>query len=160
MLPGIGSGHCREPVGVRVVSGVKISLSPAAKPPKIIAFSASISQAAFTTLTEIGFDGFIAKPIRLHELLALIERHIGLEWVYRQAAAPPAVATEQITPPRRHLETLAELVKSGDIMGIRRELDAIEAEDARHAAFLAPLRQYANTFQMRQIRDYVASHLT
>ena len=63
-------------------------------------------------------------------------------------------------PPRRHLETLAELVKSGDIMGIRRELDAIEAEDARHAAFLAPLRQYAATFQMRQIRDYVASHLT
>ena len=137
-----------------------IRQSPTAKPPKIIAFSASISQAAFTTLTEIGFDGFIAKPIRLHELLALIERHIGLEWVYRQAAAPPAVATEQIAPPRRHLETLAELVKSGDIMGIRRELDAIEAEDARHAAFLAPLRQYAATFQMRQIRDYVASHLT
>lgn len=139
---------------------LRIRQAPAAKPPKIIAFSASVSQAAFTTLTEIGFDGFIAKPVRLHELLALIERHIGLEWVYRRAAAPPAVATEQIAPPRRHLETLAELVKSGDIMGIRRELDAIEAEDARHAAFLAPLRQYAATFQMRQIRDYVASHLT
>lgn len=88
-----------------------IRQSPTAKPPKIIAFSSSISQAEFTTLTEIGFDGFIAKPIRLHDLLALIERHVGLEWIYRQASAPPSGDLGRIGQKRRYY---------GDSPGIRR----------------------------------------
>ncbi len=59
-----------------------------------------------------GCSDFIVKPVLVSELLAKLEWHLDLHWIYRNEAPVPVLARPQIPvtlPPAEHLDELLEL---------------------------------------------------
>ena len=69
-------------------------------------------------------------------------------WAAEPASAPPATAPVGVVPPAAQLRALDELVSLGYYRGIVRQLDAIEALDVAHGAFVGHLRGLAEGFQL------------
>ncbi|MBL8362929.1 MAG: response regulator [Rubrivivax sp.] len=105
-------------------------------------------------------EDFIVKPVRLTELLDWLGRRLALQWIAapRRAApaAPPARERAAAAPPlpdRARLQALLQAVTLGHVRGIGRALDAIEADDAAHAAFVEPLRALARQYRYDAMTD-------
>jgi hypothetical protein len=102
----------------------------------------------------IGGDDFILKPVLAAELLAKLEQHMRLDWIYREhsaaddgdiAPAPLALAF----PPPEDIKSLAELGALGYVKGIIEKLDQIEQRyPERYTAFAGRLRAAAKRFRL------------
>lgn len=103
---------------------------------------------------DLGIDdqSFILKPVRVSELLDWMEHALELEWI--EAPVPvgtgPDVADLQFPSPDQ-VQALAELLELGYMRGILEKLDEIEAQDVRHAGFVATLREMAQRFQFDEM---------
>ncbi|HVR54141.1 MAG TPA: ATP-binding protein, partial [Pseudorhodoferax sp.] len=79
-----------------------------------------------------GCNGFVTKPVAESELLGQLERHLQLQWVYEEPAAPPRATA----PPLAHTlsnEATAELIwlaRIGDLGSLKRGIARIAAADA------------------------------
>ena len=101
-------------------------------------------------------EDFIVKPVRHSELLDWLERRLGLQWQYDEAAnvpvgsAPKAVAAAPALltyPDAMALAALAQVVALGYYRGILNTLDDIERSQPAHSAFVGTMRQLAKQFQ-------------
>lgn len=130
---------------------------------KIIAVSASSLRSPREIISENGFDDFISKPIQLKEIFEKLETHLELEWEYKNhdESVMPERKDDKISfiPSLSELTMLHNLVRNGDIMGIRKQLDEIEQADKQYVPFTEEIRKLAMTFQIRQIRNIVEKHL-
>ncbi|HSV52112.1 MAG TPA: ATP-binding protein [Burkholderiaceae bacterium] len=91
-----------------------------------------------------GCSGFVSKPVGESELLAQLEAHLRLQWIY-EAEPPFALPSVAAVPVRRTLndESVAELTwlaRIGDLGSLRRGIDRIEAENAASRTECAHLR--------------------
>lgn len=78
-------------------------------------------------------QGFVDKPVIESELLALLQRHLELEWVAELgvavwAPAGPAPPIASAPVPAEHLRTLLHLAQLGHAAGLQRALDALARE--------------------------------
>jgi CheY-like chemotaxis protein len=64
--------------------------------PVIIALSASAFDEEEAVALESGCDGFLRKPIREADLLEVIQRHLGVRYLY--AASPPQADSDALDP--------------------------------------------------------------
>ncbi len=74
--------------------------------------------------------------------------------------AEPAETEEKddealVIPPASEISLLYEFAADGNIGGLRRQLDEITGADERYAPFAAKLRKLANTFQTKQICEFL-----
>ena len=111
----------------------------------------------------IGAADFLVKPVRMPELLAWLQRRLGLQWqlpaaAEADAAARPAPA-DGVPPPPEALRALDELVRLGYLRGIQKKLDAIEAAHPACAGYVARLRALARGFQLDTLAALVAADL-
>jgi CheY-like chemotaxis protein len=122
----------------------------------IVAVSASAFEHHREQCLEAGADDFIAKPFRLDELLGLLCRHLGLEPIYDEEAAParPDTPGGDATPPPPELAALLDLARRGNIGRILESASRLEA-DGRHARFAAELRGLAERFQVKQLCQFL-----
>jgi CheY-like chemotaxis protein len=60
----------------------------------IIAVTASALEEDRQIILSEGCDGYIRKPFREEEITAMLEKHLGVRFVYEEAAGPPAEAME------------------------------------------------------------------
>jgi signal transduction histidine kinase/CheY-like chemotaxis protein len=101
-------------------------------------------------------QAFIGKPVIESELIATLQRHLGIEWIAAHAPALPPLPPEAPADLRRlPAEARAELLRLaqiGHVHGLRRQLDAIEAGDARHAAACARLRACLASFDLEGLQ--------
>ncbi len=88
---------------------------------------------------------FLVKPLRLADLLDWLGRALALQWL---GAPPPAPPPAIEAPDRQHLLALQQVVRSGYVRGIVRQLDVVEAAEPRAAGYVALLRQMARDFQL------------
>jgi signal transduction histidine kinase/purine-cytosine permease-like protein len=105
-------------------------------------------------------EDFIVKPVRLPELLDWLGRRLVLRWTTLDKPAlplPPAGAAR--VPPATQLRALQQALGLGHVRGIGRELDAIEAADPAHAAFVARLRAMAREFRFDAMTDVLQQAL-
>ncbi len=111
---------------------------------------------------------FITKPVRLDELLDWLGARLALQWQAFAVPVAPAVAAlvppDAPAPAREQLLALREVVDLGYPRGVQRLLEQIERERPDCAAWLAPLRALAQSFQFDRmtplIQDAIAkSHL-
>ncbi|MEO8936484.1 MAG: ATP-binding protein [Burkholderiaceae bacterium] len=80
-------------------------------------------------------QGFVDKPVIESELLAVLQRHLQLEWVAELAlpswVPPPSILPGSFVPvPGKHAEVLLQLARIGHAQGLQRALDALAAEHA------------------------------
>jgi signal transduction histidine kinase/DNA-binding response OmpR family regulator len=149
----------------------------------VIATSASAFEYDQQSSFNSGCNDFISKPLRANELLELLQRHLGLEWVYevssqlsgvsrqlsiaainghKQDASATLKDNEQdllIAPPKQELEALLELARVGDIKGILDQAVRLEQSEERYILFATELRQLAKGFQVNKLQELLKKYI-
>lgn len=128
----------------------------------IIAISASVLDEPRRECLEAGCDAFLLKPIRLRDLLAAIEDHLPIEWVYASEDTPSSGQSASQPPARptdAQLRELLEAANIGDILHLRQLMDQIESQNPAYRPFFERPRALADEFRMEATRQYLEEHL-
>jgi signal transduction histidine kinase/DNA-binding response OmpR family regulator len=125
----------------------------------IVAVSASAFDITRSESEQAGTDGFLAKPIKLDEVLAIMGRLLKLEWT---SNGPPQDGAHTVTPPPPGIELATEVVDElhqlalmGDVRALTERLDALEGEQRVSPQVLDVLRGLARNYDMKAIRAYL-----
>ena len=124
----------------------------------IVALSASVFASDRQQALDAGCDDFLPKPFRTGQILAVLGHLLGLEWV--QAEADPktnetgrAGGANAVTA--EELDGLLELSRRGDVMDLRKQLEAWQADGATpdHAALAHQLMPLVVGFQVDELHS-------
>jgi signal transduction histidine kinase/ActR/RegA family two-component response regulator len=110
-----------------------------------------------------GCDDFIAKPVSVKKLFALLEEHLELEWVYEEPEPPPpeVIVTASDAPPPlppAEVASLYDLAMKGDVLGLQERAGQIETMGEAFQPFAARLRQLAKNFETEEILALVEQY--
>lgn len=129
----------------------------------IFALSASVFEQSRQESLKVGCNEFLSKPIREPELLQALEHHAGIKWEYEEDVQPGVLSSEDSqpmsTPPIDMLQPLYELSKKGQILEVRKKIDALEQMDPRYASFAKELKGFAQSFNMKQLSEFLKPYL-
>jgi signal transduction histidine kinase/CheY-like chemotaxis protein len=134
----------------------------------ILASSASTSNAEQQKSIHAGCDAFLRKPVQASVLLDDISRFLGVEWIRCEDSVPPSIpsppaVTERAAlrlPAAEDLALLSKLAGAGRIGKVLQEADRIEQSDARLSPWLGRLRTVAQSFQIRQLQEFLHAYVT
>jgi signal transduction histidine kinase/purine-cytosine permease-like protein/DNA-binding NarL/FixJ family response regulator len=126
----------------------------------IIIVSANMFENQNERLHAAGCQAFVGKPVIESELIATLERHLGLEWLSASDAMPP-VADEAQRPPQLALSEddraeLMRLVQMGHVRGLHTALDRLAAASPSAAATCTWLRGMVKRFELDNLRNALA----
>jgi signal transduction histidine kinase/CheY-like chemotaxis protein/purine-cytosine permease-like protein len=97
----------------------------------IVFVSANLYENRADALAEVQSAGFVGKPVMESELLAVLQRALGLQWQRQAAAGPAPVADEALAAesplPSDLKAELRQLARLGHAQGLRRRLDEVAA---------------------------------
>jgi PAS domain S-box-containing protein len=121
----------------------------------IVALSASNFGEARAVVFSVGCDDFIHKPFREADIFDALHKHIGVRYVYDEAAREPnATPTQALTPeaiaalPADCLASLQKAAIEGDLDLILTHIEQIPSQNDALANALASL---AKKFQFKQL---------
>ncbi len=130
----------------------------------IVALSASAFEVTRANCEQAGANDFLAKPVKLEELLAVLERHLRLQWQL-EAPAPSLAAhrtsAEDVTAgpvvpasclPQQLARELYELALMGDVRELTGRLASLDDSESLHLPIVGELRTLAHNFDMKAIR--------
>jgi PAS domain S-box-containing protein len=126
----------------------------------IIAASASAFAHDQQASLSVGCNAFLPKPILYQTLLDTLENLLTLEWEYALASSAqsfiskPAPASIAL-PSLEVLDHLIHLTRMGAVLDIQKQAHKIEQDNPLVAAFSAQVCQYAETFQVRQLQEFL-----
>ncbi len=128
---------------------------------KIIVSSASAIDMHDQHSTIAHSDGFISKPMDINRLLELIQQCLGLQWEYEGSALPPVEPTEGelVLPPLEELQTLAALVKGGNMRKVRQHIQHIAELGVPYKPFAEQIDALAVGYEVNKLRDLVQEYL-
>jgi len=130
----------------------------------IIALSASAFEHTRQNSLQAGCNAFLPKPVRERELLQTLETHAGIEWAYAEAPqTDPRFRqgpSDMPVPPREVLQPLYELAKKGQIIEVRKRIEAIEHLDPQYERFTKELRHFTQAFHMKQLAAFLNTYLS
>ncbi len=132
----------------------------------IIAASASVFTSHRQESLAVGCDHFIGKPIRREELLDLIQKELGLTWIYESLSATTPLPSNDLEtsvqspetlvgPSAPQAENLWRFANIGDISGLLQELDKLGEEDQRLANFVTQVRQRVKEFELEETCELI-----
>jgi CheY-like chemotaxis protein len=132
----------------------------------IIIVSANMFENQAERLRAAGCQAFVGKPVIESELLATLERHLGLEWLSAADAMGPAADGGNIAAaPRRPAQLalseddraeLMRLVQMGHVRGLHTALDRLAAASPSAAATCTWLRGMVTRFDLDTLRNVLA----
>ncbi|KIQ32164.1 ATPase [Variovorax paradoxus] len=128
----------------------------------IIIVSANMFENQTERLRAAGCQAFVGKPVIESELIATLERHLGLEWLLASDAMPPAGEEEiAMRPPQLVLSEddraeLMRLVQMGHVRGLQTALDRLTAASPAAAATCTWLRGMVTRFDLDNLRNALA----
>ncbi len=130
---------------------------------KIIVSSASAIEMHGNHSAIAHSDGFISKPVDIDRLLELIQQCLGLQWEYEGRGALPVEATptegELVLPPLEELQTLATLVKGGNMRKVRQHIQYIAELGAQYKPFTEQISALAVGYEVNKLRVLVQEYL-
>ncbi len=132
----------------------------------IIAASASAFDDDKKKAMAVGCNAFLAKPVDLHELLALLQTYLTLEWTYAGVdAASPVVAdphldVSQAIPPQEALTILYDLAQRGNLRAIEKKAAELQQTDVQYEPFAHRLLQLTELFETEKIKELIAQYLS
>ena len=127
----------------------------------IIASSASVFESDLDQSAQAGSDDFLPKPIQAEDLLMMMRKHLKLEWIYAQDAAPAVVAakaaiTPDQAPPAESLDALEMMAREGNFKAIARWAAELVKTNPDWSAFADRVMALASEFADREILDLIA----
>ncbi len=124
----------------------------------IVALSASAFEVTRTQCEQAGANDFLAKPVKLEELLRVLERHLQLQW---QLDASPTLAPARMPSgsaaalsclPQQVARELYELALMGDVRELTGRLTSLEESESPQLPIVEELQVLARNFDMKAIR--------
>ncbi|NJO20346.1 MAG: response regulator, partial [Spirulinaceae cyanobacterium RM2_2_10] len=113
----------------------------------LIASSASVALSDRDRALEAGFNDFVPKPVDVEMMLASLQRHLHLEWLFEiiEVASEDRLENAELTfPEPADLQALWRAAKIGDIEGAIDEARHIKAQNLIYGAFCDRIIQLAN----------------
>lgn len=133
----------------------------------IIVSSASVFENYQAQSLEAGGNEFLPKPLQLDNLLQSLQKYLQLEWVYQEPSTPvqhnlntqsPTGNLQTIIYPEKpELDKLWDMAMRGNITGMQVLLDEIAKLDDKYLPFVGEIRQMAENFQVKKIRELLKS---
>ncbi len=98
-----------------------------------------------------GCNDFLAKPVRVRELLDKLKLHLSLEWFHQGEKMRTEHTTDATVerPPAAIIEALGDFVRIGDLIGLTRGLEPLLPE---YPLFAAKLKALAAEFRIGEIK--------
>ncbi|MET3474402.1 hybrid sensor histidine kinase/response regulator [Variovorax atrisoli] len=128
----------------------------------IIIVSANMFENQAERLRAAGCQAFVGKPVIESELIATLERHLGLEWLTAGDALPPnardddadtAPRPRQLDLPEDDRAELMRLAQMGHVRGLHTALDRLAASSPSAAATCTWLRGMVARFELDKLRN-------
>ncbi len=133
----------------------------------IIVSSASVFENYQTQSLEAGGNEFLPKPLQIDNLLQSLQKYLQLEWIYQESSAlaqnnihaqlPTQNSQPIIYPEKSELDKLWDMAMRGNIAGMQILLDEIAKLDDKYLPFVGEIRQMAENFQVKKIRELLKS---
>ncbi len=145
-------------VKMRGMSGVeavrRIRATEAGKSIPIIILSASALRDERTSMLSTGADDFVAKPFREVEIWTILERHLGLRFVYKPA--PTSARPDPAAPTREQVLALGadtvQRLREAIELGYVGRIPAILAQaEPEHRATVAALSELAQGLELQRL---------
>lgn len=123
----------------------------------IVASPATLSQVDIQESLDAGCNSFFPKPIEFMGLLAELQRHLGLQWIY--AAEPEATASavssadevSTMMPPAAELTALYAAAQGGFMADIQQEANRIKQLAPEYIAFANRVLELSQEFDEEAI---------
>ena len=131
---------------------------------KVLVSSASVAQLDQQMALEAGGDDFLAKPVDVKELIALLATHLALRWRYEAETETDSVMTaaapaEIVVPPRETLEHLLEPTQIGDLKLLSDRLDQLVNDQSNYLSFAKPIQALAKQFKSEEIEELLEAYI-
>ncbi|MEG4321805.1 MULTISPECIES: ATP-binding protein [unclassified Microcoleus] len=132
----------------------------------IIASSASLSQVDMQEAMDAGCNSFFPKPIEFTGLLAELQRHLELQWIY--ALAPETIESSSVTdcqtadwilPPATELKALYRAAKDGFMADIQQEADRLKQVDRQYVPFANKMLELSQRFDDEAILNLLEPYV-
>lgn len=125
----------------------------------VVAISGSAYDLNRQACLDAGCNDFLAKPFRARDLMAVISRLLGLEWIYLESPGSAEPSAEATIPPPEELAALMALCREGDIMAVRQRAEALREAAAGYGDFAGTLLELAAQFRIKAIRELLRQHV-
>jgi signal transduction histidine kinase/DNA-binding NarL/FixJ family response regulator len=128
----------------------------------IIAISASVLSEDQARTQTIGCQAFLPKPVNQADLLDLLQKYLGLEWIYTAPQPVRPLTTTlaaMVIPPTDEMEVLYELAMLGSMKKVRERASYLQGLDPCYRPFAQKLIELANNFQEKAIVELIETHL-
>ncbi len=102
-----------------------------------------------------GCNDFLAKPIKVPELIHKLKLYLALDWLYQddQQAVIPQTALPIETPPPGLLQECVDCVRIGDLLGLKKMLAQLATDQPQYVTYCDKLTQLANQFRVGEIKN-------
>lgn len=117
----------------------------------VVAYSASAIGFTRADALALGFDGWVAKPVVLEDLLETLGVLLALAWTRKTGEPPPE---ETASAPRFssvQLQRLRALAHRGEPVGLKNELERIAREDPATRSLVEPLLVLVARFRLGEV---------
>ena len=124
----------------------------------VIAVSAGVFTQTRQDSLDAGCDDFIPKPVLTDELLEKISKHLSLKWQYakNKSMHDGQQLHQALVPPPIHiLDLFHNLVISGRITEIKRQLKQLVENDHKYIPFVEHIQQLAFEFRNDDIQLFI-----
>lgn len=148
-----------------------IKKNPECKHIKIITISASTLVSPDQIIMETGCDDYIAKPVKIQEVLDKLSLHLGFRWKYKEkdkshkiiqdniSCTDQCIDEKQITAPGlSDLAMLYEYAMDGDFKRLNEKMDAIVQADRKYSGFVNKLNELAKTLDEDAICRFIIQY--
>ncbi|MEG4625393.1 PAS domain-containing protein [Microcoleus sp. w1-18aA5] len=155
--------------GFELVS--RLRSQPKFKDLVIIVSSASVFEADQHKSLDMGANAFLPKPVQAAELFVLLQKHLGISWVYQESShlnqnvnqfVRSDSASLLVPPPDEELVILYDLVMRGNLKAVTQQVEQLKKLDAKYIPFAERVGELAASFQEKQLRllinDYKADN--
>ncbi|MGB3636825.1 MAG: CHASE2 domain-containing protein [Rivularia sp. (in: cyanobacteria)] len=125
----------------------------------IVVSSASVYEKDIEQSLAAGANEFLPKPVQIDDMLKMLHSYLQLEWIYAKTEQKPEISLNQeiILPSTAEMDKLFDLAMRGNVNGIENLLNDLESSDDSFKPFVAEVRQLADNFKLKQIRQYIKS---
>ncbi|MEG5160317.1 ATP-binding protein [Microcoleus sp. AT3-A2] len=155
--------------GFELVS--RLRSQPKFKDLVVIVSSASVFEADQHKSLDMGANAFLPKPVQAAELFVLLQKHLGISWVYQESShlnknvnqfVRSDSASLLVPPPDEELVILYDLVMRGNLKAVTQQVEQLKKLDAKYIPFAERVGELAASFQEKQLRllinDYKADN--
>ncbi|MEG4504773.1 PAS domain-containing protein [Microcoleus sp. F6_B4] len=148
--------------GFELVS--RLRSQPKFKDLVIVVSSASVFEADQHKSLDMGANAFLPKPVQAAELFVLLQKHLGISWVYQESShlnqnVNQSVRSDStsslVPPPDEELVILYDLVMRGNLKAVTQQVEHLKKLDAKYIPFAERVGELAASFQEKQLRLFI-----